>query len=128
MAGYSEFWGDDIGKTGSYSISDGRMPRREAIKRVVNRAGFRSLTELFDSLIGAAAGGTASASHKQIKGSVSTGTPINQGGVVEIETVTDINRATTAADVTALKEMVFNVKTAPASYPANGNGLNQKQF
>jgi hypothetical protein len=45
------------------------------------------------------------------------------GGVRTIETVTDINRNTAAADVTALKEMLYNVKTRP-SYPVDlsGNG------
>jgi hypothetical protein len=111
---YSGFWGPNAN---DYSILVDKMPRRYAIKRVVNRDGFRAMTELFDSLIGAATGGTAAASHARVghnEDGKDLGKPI-------IETVVDINRATTAADVTALKEMVFNVKTAPA-YPADRSG------
>ncbi len=114
---YSGFWGPNAN---DYSLIDGRMPRRYAIKRVVNRDGFRALTELFDTLVGATAGGTAAATHTHVShaedadGSADLGKPV-------IATITDINRATTAADVTTLKEMVFNVKTRPA-YPADASG------
>lgn len=118
---YSGFWGAN---TNDYSLLVNKMPRRYAIKRVVNRDGFRALSELFDTLIGVAPGSTALATHTRI-GSASvintTGNAVLDPGRPVIETVTDINRASTAADVTALKEMVFGVSTRP-SYPADRSG------
>lgn len=120
---YSPFWGPSVD---AYTILVNKMPRRYAIKRVVNRDGFRVASELFDTLIGAAAGSTAAASHARV-GSASvvstTGTTQLDPGKPVIETVTDINRVTTATDITALKEMVFGVRTRPA-YPRDlsGNG------
>ena len=116
MAGtmYSGFWGPNAN---DYSILVDKMPRRYAIKRVVNRDGFRVMTELFDALIGAAAGGTAEATHAYIDHQDSG----KDLGKPAITTFTDINRATTAADITALKEMVFDAKTRP-SYPADSSG------
>lgn len=126
MPGWSGFWGDGLTINNSYSLQQDKLSRRYAIKRVVNRAGFRSLTELFDSLIGAASGGTALATHKQIAAAPSQAAGISgaETGQRVVETITDINRATTAADITALKEMVFGVSTRPATYPRDlsGNG------
>lgn len=122
MPGYSPFWGDSLTINNSYSLLSGKMPTRTRIKRVVNRDGFRAFTELFDTLIGAAAGGAALATHKRI----AAATPFTGGGGSNrtIETVTDINRVSTAADITALKEMVFAVSARPSTYPRDlsGNG------
>jgi hypothetical protein len=122
MPGYSPFWGDGLTINNSYSLLLNKMPRRNSIKRVVNRDGFRILTELFDTLIGAAAGGTALATHKRI--SALPGVGAYDNGIRAVETVTDINRASTAADITALKEMVFAVSARPSTYPRDlsGNG------
>ena len=104
----------------------GKNPVRNRIRRVVNREAMRAVTELFDSLIGAAAGGAALATHKRV-GHFTPGAG-SEGGARTIETVTDINRVTTATDVTNLKEMTYGVKTAPASYPTNkaNQGINPR--
>lgn len=126
MPGYSPFWGDGLTINNSYSLLSGKMPRRDRIKRVVNRDGFRTFTELFDTLIGAAVGGTALATHKRIAAlpGASSGSGLPDSGVRVVETITDINRATTNADITALKEMVFGVSSRPSTYPRDlsGNG------
>jgi hypothetical protein len=114
MSGYSGFW-NESGQP--YSLLVNKNPRRNAIRRTVNREGFRVVTELFDTLIGAGVGGTASASHARVKHTTDARS-VNVGAV---ETVTDINRASTSADVTLLKEMTFGVVTAP-SYPADASG------
>lgn len=108
--------------SGSYSLLINKPPRRYAAKRIVNREQFRVLTALFNGLIGAASGSNVTATHKRIQ--AQTTLPLgNIGGLRTIETVTDINRNTAAADVTALKEIMYNVKTRP-SYPKDlsGNG------
>lgn len=123
MAGVEPF-GDP---NANYSPT-GTMPRLNSIRRVVNREAFRPLTALLNGLIGATSGSNVTATHKRIEGTATVSGPINLSGARTIETVSDINRNTTAADVTALKEFLYNVKTAPATYPDNGNGLEQKQF
>ena len=121
MPSFSGFWGPNVG---DYKLLVNRNPRRNAIRRTVNRDGFRVATELFDTLIGAAAGGPAAASHTRVKHMHRSGTP-QQGKFVE--TVVDIDRASTTADVAALKEMVFNVQTRP-SYPRDRSGNGGKAF
>ena len=117
VTGWSGLYNDV--NPGGYSLIYDKWPQRNRIRRVVNREAFRAFTELFDTLIGAAAGGTAAATHKRVAGFTPDPAGPVGGGLRTIETVTDINRATTADDITALKEMVFDVKTAPSSYPTN---------
>lgn len=113
----------------SYSFADGTLSRLEAIRRVVNRAGFRSTTALLNGLIGATTGSNVTATHKELSyGSIEKSNTPLRGGKIDATTVTDINRNTLAGDVTALKAFLYDIKTAPATYPANRNGLNQKQF
>ena len=38
---WSGFWGDTVGSINSYSLLVNKMPRRNSIRRVVNREGFR---------------------------------------------------------------------------------------
>lgn len=100
------------------SLSFNKYPNRNRLKRVVHREGFRQFTALFNGLIGAATGGTVTATHKRIAASVFTSGP-HGGGNRTIETITDIGRATTAADVTALKEMLYGVVRSPSTYVNN---------
>jgi hypothetical protein len=89
------------------------------MKRVVNREGFRKSTALFNSLIGAASGsGTGAITTKKIE--AATGS--NLGGLRTVESTSVINRNTTAADVTALKEMTVAVKTRPSTYARDKSG------
>ncbi len=122
MPQYSGLFDRDSPVAGTYALLVNKNPRRYRIKRSMNRESFRIVTELFDTLIGAAAGGTALATHKRIAAPVDSGVGAF-AGLRTIETITDINRATTAADITALKEMVFNVRTRPSYVKdLSGNG------
>ena len=117
--GYQGLWTDEAGLP-TYTPIQNRVPRRNGIKRLMNRSQYRAISELFDTLIGAASGNAASASHAQIKGQV----PFEDGGGARpIETISDISRNSTAADITMLKEMTFNVRTRPAYVKdLSGNG------
>lgn len=119
--GWQGLWTYEAGAP-VYSPIQDKIPRRNGIRRLMNRSQWRAASELFDSLIGAASGGTAAKTHTQIQAIVNAPGPIG-GGVRTIETVEDINRATTADDITMLKEMTVNVKSRP-SYPKDlsGNG------
>lgn len=125
MAAWQGLWNQEANSQVGYAFLVNKNPRRNAMRRSVNRDSFRVITALFNALIGAASGGaTGAITHKRV-GAITTTQIGDGGGLRTIETITDINRVTTAADVTKLKEMVYGVKTAPASYPANlaGNGI-----
>ena len=114
MPSWSEFWGP---KANDYSLLVNKDPMRNQIKRQVNTEGFRVNSNLFNSLIGATSGsGTGAITNKRV------GAPgAIDGGKRTIDTVSVINRNTTAADVTSLKEMTFNVKRSP-TYPRDRSG------
>jgi len=103
---------------GTYSLISGNMPRLNSIRRVVNRDGFRTLTELVNTLVGAEAGSPAVASHARVGAQFSNNDANNEAPVV---TVTDINRNSTDNDVTKLKSFLFGVRARPA-YPADKSG------
>lgn len=116
----------------SYVFADGTMDRLEAAKRLVNRDGFKVTTALLNALIGAATGSNVTATHRELAYPTPGRSPLlDRGGRIATTVITDINRNTNAADVTALKNFLTasaQTRKAPASYPVNRNGLNQKQF
>lgn len=107
-----------VNKTGAGKLLNMRAGRRQANK---------ILKELFDSLIGAASGGTAAVSHYRVEAEADVDSFTN-GGARTIETVELINRATTAADITALKE-IFTRRPDFATYieDASNNGIGANQ-
>lgn len=118
--GWQGLWTYEAGLP-TYTPIQNRVPRRNDIKRLMNRSQWRAVSELFDTLIGAASGSAASATHSQVQAATNfTG----GGGNRTIETVTDISRNSTAADITMLKEMTVGVKTRPSPYvkDLSGNG------
>lgn len=117
MPNYSEFWGQG---GVAYSLLVNRYPQRNRIRGVVNREGFRAFTALANSLIGASAGsGTGAITTRKVAPVASNAV---DGGRRTIDTVSVINRTTTAADVAALKEMLFNVTRRPATYARDRSG------
>lgn len=139
VTGYQPFWASILSKQNGDSATSfafptaaqngGRTPLDSQIARIFKRNTYRGFNALFIELIGASTGGTASASHSQVgapAGSIGNGQSSigDFGGNRTVETVTDINRATTAADVTWL-EKYFNNKLLEAgiSYPTvSGSG------
>jgi hypothetical protein len=116
IVAYQGLWNSEANSQAGYSPLVNKNPRRYQIKRAMDREGFRQITALFNALIGAATGSNVTATHKRVQRPVSLEIGAS-GGVMAIETVTDINRNTTAADVTKLKEMTVGVTAKPASYP-----------
>lgn len=125
--GYSQLFGDSANITGSYVPIDNKAPIRSRSRQNVNRDQYRQITALFNALIGAVTGANVTATHNRVAGvntSVSNTTAGEQeiGGARTIETFTDINRNTTAADVTALKEITFGVNRSADVRDLSGNG------
>jgi hypothetical protein len=93
------------------------------ISRLFFPQAHKAVKALLIALIGAAPGGTALAQYNRVAGVQALTDAYDLGGLVTIETVTAVNRATTAADVTNLKAM-FTRSPQPSSYypDASGNG------
>jgi hypothetical protein len=123
IVAFQGLWNNEANSQAGYSQLVNKNPRRSPIKRTMNRESFRVLTALFNGLVGAATGGNVTATHKRVQRPADT-TIGGSGGLMTIETVTDINRNTVAADVTKLKEMVAGVKVRPTPMPKDlsGNG------
>ena len=87
-------------------------------RRVYSRG---ATAELLATLVSGAVGDTASLSHKRVEARQNLSQNV-QGGLVPIETFEDVNRATTADDVTELND-AFTMKSSP-TYTADkgGNG------
>jgi hypothetical protein len=86
-------------------------------KRPYGRAVLR---ELIKTLTGAAAGSTATATHKRVQATVNQA-GVDGGSVVPIETVTSVNRATAAADTTRIDNALV-IGTKP-TYAADRSGV-----
>lgn len=79
----------------------------------------RKVRALYQAAIGAAAGATASYTVSRVKASTT-----EQGGKRTIETITPINRATTAGDITQLKN--YQIKSSRISTPTKNWALKFK--
>jgi hypothetical protein len=141
VTGYSPFWANvltpgngDSATTYAFppvTQNGARPPMDSQLARILKRNTYRAMNEAILTLLGAAAGSTAEATHKVV--SAPTGpeaaTPTvssigDFGGNRDIETITDINRATTAADVTWISKFFDNkLLEAGISYPTvSGSG------
>lgn len=126
--GWSGLWNREYGENysalGSNNTAEFNSTTNKAIsKRISRDRGGRKLAEILRTLVGATAGSTAAVNHVQIAETSNLGNPTAHGGSRTIETIEDVNRATTAADVTVIQGIIDQV-FAPSSYPtdAAGNG------
>jgi hypothetical protein len=85
------------------------LPLRGVIAQLLLHRGLRRDASVIMSLLGAAPGATATSSYTRVK-APNTGPSdiMKNGGKVATETFVEINRATTAADVTELKTFLFD--------------------
>jgi len=137
VTGYSGFWANILVPSqgpGTYSMSASqvRSSSSKFISREVRGGGTRDVRGALAALIGAAAGGAALNQYRRRQGPAgpSETTPIatgfgDFGGNITIETVSPINRVTTAADVTELKKWFdATLLEAGITYPTvAGNNL-----
>jgi hypothetical protein len=93
------------------------------VKMFRNGGGTIASTRILFTLLGAAIGQTAAQTKKQIKWE--QGAP---GGLIPIETINMVNRATNANDLLAFQTLISRV-VQPSVYPADvsGNGGGGKQ-
>ena len=141
VTGYSAFWANILARSGvdpasTYAFptaaqNGARPPMDSQLARILKRNTYRGTNELFLTLLGAAAGDAALATHKVVSaptGPEATTPTVSSigdfGGNREIEVISDVDRVTTAADITWLAKF-FNDKLLEAgiTYPTvEGSG------
>lgn len=124
MVSYSGLWDKEYGQSYSMlSTSVNINSNYDVLARAfANKIYSRGATgRLLRTLVGAAAGTTATLSHKRAKAERDLLTNAN-GGKRVIETFYDINRATTAADATRLQS-ALDLQSRPATYPKDKAGV-----
>ncbi len=117
VTGYSAFW-QTTGDKVPYAMTPianggGRSPLESRLARILARNQLRALNAVWTALTGAAAGGTATSTYKRVAAPVGpdAAAPVPTqidalGGNRVIETVTAIDRATTAADEAYVKDIL----------------------
>ena len=104
----SDFWSD------SWTAIQDQQSFRRIIARMFNLKQNRKDRALISTLLGAAAGDTATSTRKRV-----THSTTELGGKRTIETETLVNRATTAGDDTALTADYLVYTSQPSTYPTN---------
>ena len=124
VTGWSSFYGNT---PNAYQPLFGRSSNDYMAAQALGRAGMRGVRRIMRVLNGAAPGSTATETVARIAAATPFNT-LSSGGVRAVETVTDVNRATTAADVTYVNtniiDRIYNMTPPIASYPPDlsGNG------
>lgn len=143
VTGDSGFWNDILvptGPGGGYSPTPVaqlgyRSPIERQIARLMKRNSLRDLRTAFGALIGATSGSNMTGTYSRVRAPVLPSENPPQptfigelAGNRTIETITVVNRNTTAADVTYLKQIVANdreleANMATVGYPADASGI-----
>jgi hypothetical protein len=111
------------GAVAGHRIQSDKNANERHVSRLLGKPSMRKLKELMLTLTGATAGATATDTYKRVKEEVVFGSPEINGGARTIETVTTVNRATTSADVTRIKDIIEDAwALTPAQYPEDKSG------
>lgn len=108
--------------TTGYAQFNGMNQEDNRISRALYQGNNRVLRRLMITLLGAAAGATATENRSRVQALPSNFSPLDYGGLVPIETVALINRATTAADITNTVATISRSYTPTYAADASGNG------
>lgn len=123
MPSFSGLWNNEHGENHSLLSSSVKIGNSNtALSRVfANRIyGRGAARAVLNALIGAAAGGTATATHKRIAAERDLEANV-QGGKRTIETMSSVNRVTTTADADALKNAL--ALSSKPTYATDRSGI-----
>lgn len=126
MANWSGLWDRQYGTP--YAMIGGNTPEynntlKQEVANLSRGRGGRVLTAIIAALTGAAAGQTAASTYKQVDPDPALGQSYSGGGKRTVSTKTDINRATTAADLTLVDNLLGQINgTLLTSTDKSGNG------
>jgi hypothetical protein len=107
------------GSTSGYVYANGLFDQDSDIARILRNGGQSSaVNRIIYALLGAGTGGNATKTKVQVQGNLGSAS-----SVPVIETITLVNRNTTAADLTAIQAL-FNRTVYPSTYAVDvsGNG------
>lgn len=99
---------------------DGMTQNDDGFSKFMFKRANGAVKRLLIALTGAATGGTATENYSRVQAVQALNSITTNGGVVPIEVVAQINRVTTATDVTNLKAMM--ARTPAATFPADVSG------
>ena len=132
VTGWSGFW-QLQGDKSLYNmpLAQGREKDSKMVSKFFKNTGTRDAIAAIAVLIGAAPGGTATGTWTQVPNALGpTQSPPQPSGIGDFSgnrnpvTITAINRATTAADVTELKKWFNNaLMIAGIAYPNSANAI-----
>lgn len=96
----------------------------DSLSKLLFDRGNRAVRRLFLTLLGAATGATATENYVRVQAVQALNSITTQGGLVPIETISQINRATTATDLTNTVAAISRspVTTFPKDVSGNGSG------
>ena len=120
MSSFSGLWDGHYGTP--HDLHDKDNSNQYVTRLIGKDRNQRERKALMNALVGSAAGGTAQDSFVRTKGHSALTDHVKFGGVIEMETVTVINRATTAQDVTNIKH-VLNDSFQPDTYAPDKSGV-----
>jgi hypothetical protein len=120
MAAWSGLW-NDIGGA-DYALLVDKTSLGKRVARLLRQHGDTVDRELMLTLNGTVAGSTALAQRNKVQHVAQPGSGADYGGQRTIETVDKINRATTAADKTALDAIYAESRTQAYTADLSGNG------
>lgn len=126
MANWSGLWdrqyGTPYSQLGS-NTSEYNGTLKQEVANLGRGRGGRILASIIAALTGAAAGQTAASTYKQVDADPALGQSYSGGGKRTVSTKTDINRATTGADVTLVDNLLGQINGALiTSTDKSGNG------
>lgn len=124
MAAYSGLWNGVYNE--AYSLLSQSRNKSEEFRKLTTPFARRlyshgALGELLITLVGAAAGSTASLTHKRVTARQNLSQNL-QGGAIPIGDFTDVNRATTAADASAIVAALSQSAAPTYVVDRSGNG------
>lgn len=101
---------------------DGMSQGDDTISKVLFDRGNRPLRRLLLTLLGAATGATATENQTRVQANPAALTQFQGGGLVPIETVAQLNRATTATDLTNVIAAISRTPAVTYAVDVSGNG------
>ena len=128
VTGYQGFWQQHApsGQGGPYALYGNRYALENKISQLLGQRGYKQSRRLFLTLLGTGTGATATETDRRVSAPNALTSSQLLGGNRDIETVSVVNRATTAADLTYVQG-VFNRyynsnPTIPYTADLSGNG------
>lgn len=127
VTGWSSFWRTSapLGQGGDYAMYGNRTAIERQIDHFLGQPGFKQYRRVMRALLGASVGGTATETVARVSAPAGLTQNNQLGGARAIDTITIINRATTAADLTAMQaitDRTYNMAPTIANYPTDPSG------